>query len=250
MNPSDMPVRFSRLKRFAASALHYRHSLTEDWNTPSLEFGRAGHAMVLGGAEVIPYEGIRRGKSWEQFFAEHEGKEILTVKDYDRCRRAADAVLACELARPFLVGKAEIAIDWQMLGRKCSSRLDVLGDGFVTELKFCRSSHPERFKSQARWLAYPAQVAFYQDAAATLGRHCPRGIIIAVESQAPFPVTVLELTPRALEQGRRQVRAWFEQLLIAEAEDRWPPYAQSIVEFDAPEDDPELQFADDDEEAA
>ena len=59
--------------------------------------------------------------------------------------------------------------------------------------------------------------------------------IVAVEPVAPYAVTVLRFTARALEQGRATYRAWLERLLVCRGVfDSFPPYAQSIVELDVP----------------
>jgi hypothetical protein len=70
--------------------------------------------------------------------------------------------------------------------------------------------------------------------------------VVAVESTPPFPVTVMRLTDRALDQGERLCTSWMETLLNCEASNFWPPYAQSIVPLDVP-DDPEIEFSDGEE---
>ena len=71
--------------------------------------------------------------------------------------------------------------------------------------------------------------------------------LLAVESTAPYVVTVFRVTERALEQGRRTYRLWFERLMACEEADEWPGYVQSVVPLDVPESD-EVTFGE--EEAA
>ncbi len=247
-------VRFSHLKKMALSPAHYRASLEEPKDTGPMAFGRLVHSMVLEGDFVV-YDGERRGNAWKDFAAEHAGKDIYTIKEADRAKRIAEAVRNHPLAGMLLVGDRELHVQWETMGRACSSRLDVIGTGwlgngrpFLSDLKTTVSSEPGKFSRDAIWRGYHAQAAWYQDAAAFIGRPVEDVFLTAVETEAPFAVTVLHLTPRLLEQGRKLCRLWLERLLACEAADEWPAYAQSIVDLDAAED-----FAlviDEDDEAA
>ncbi|HYF25325.1 MAG TPA: hypothetical protein VD931_06265, partial [Baekduia sp.] len=57
------------------------------------------------------------------------------------------------------------------------------------------------------------------------------------------------LTSRALEQGERLWRLWFERFQVCEQSGYWPAYAESVVDLDVP-DDVELTFSDEALEAA
>ena len=239
------PVHFSDLKWMAKSPAHYRAALEADRDTSAMRLGRAVHAYVLGSVQPLVWAGDRRTKAWKEFKTANEGAEILTVDEHDSARRMADSVLRHPHAPQYLRGYREMTIDWTFLGRACRSTLDVLGKSFVTDLKTCTTSDPVKFGWQAQKMAYPAQLAFYQDAAVDSGLGQPdQAYIVAVESSAPYVVTVLRLTDRALEQGRRQIRLWFERLLACEQCDTWPGYVESIVDLDVPDDDIELTFGD------
>lgn len=237
------PVRYSRLRRFALSPAHYLSTLLreDDSDSAGRRFGRLVHALVLGG-EVIVYDGERRGKAWAEFKAAHPEDErttIVTAKERDTGRRVADAVLADRAAAPLLVGKHEHEIAWTNQGRACSSRLDVLGADFVTDLKTTACAEPMWFARNAIRMHYHAQLAFYQDAALSLGRIVDRAYIVAVETKAPYPVVTWELTPRALDAGRRLCALWMGSLLVSECSGEWPGYAQSTLPLDVPDFDGE-----------
>jgi hypothetical protein len=250
------PVRISRLKLFGKSAAHYKGA--EDQDEYHLERGDGLHSVLLGGKRVIAYPGaVRRGKEYDAFVKDNPGALILTKTEEAKVNAMAASVRRHPVAMRVLKGQHELEVDWTFLGRPCQSHIDVLGPGgaYVTELKSAKSSKPLDIMWQSLRLGYNAQLAFYDEAVRTLGLGKPTDhYVVAVESAPPFVVTVLRLTDRALDQGRRAFRLWFEQLLACEEADRWPGYCEAIEDLDLPvEDDVELVFpaaADDDQEAA
>lgn len=232
MNARDIPVRFSNLKRMALSPAHYLAALTQPREqTPAMLFGELVHALVLGG-NVAVYDGERRGNAWKDFKAANEGATIVTVKEHDKARRVADSVLSHSLARELLEGEHEKPIAWKIGNRDCSSRLDVLGRSWVTDLKTCNTAQPEMFMRAALRMGYHAQLTFYQDAAQYIGRACPSAFIVAVEVNPPFPVVCWKLSHRAMQNGQKLARLWWERLMACEESGVWPGYAQSLLDLD------------------
>src|SRR6185437_7592534 len=110
-----------------------------------------------------------------------------------------------------LRGRYEVPVDWSWLGRSCSSRIDTVGDGFITELKTSNTTQPDRFRGACLGrLAYHAQLGFYAMAAEHIGSKPREAYIVGVETSATYAVTVFRLTPRALEMGQRMCRVWME----------------------------------------
>lgn len=242
------PVRFSHLKHIARSPAHYRAALTASFDSTSLRLGRIVDVGVLGGPEPVIYDGTRRGKAWEQFRDQHGGLEIVTASEVESAQPIIDAVLGHEAAMSLLrSGAIKKRLHWDWLGRACTGEPDVAGRALV-DLKTTRDAEPGRFTKQALWYSYHAQLAFYRLGMVSSGAEPPAQVyIVAVETAPPYPVTVLQLTERAIEQGERLCRLWMERLLACEATNEWPGYVQSVVDLDVP-DDLELTFGD--EEAA
>lgn len=236
----DEPIRFSRLKKMAASPLHFAFGPEPD--SSAIDIGSAAHSMILGGKPVIYYPGkVRNGKAWEQFEAENPGKIILTRKEHAAAVGMADAVRKNRDAMIVLDGVRETTIHWKRNGRLCRGTPDVVGrnalGSFVTELKTGETADPRAFPWKLKRMAYHAQLAWYADGLKEAGQDLPElHYVVAVEAKSPHAVTVFRLTKNAIEQGRRMVRLWFENLQQCEAVDQWPPYSQSIVELDLPED--------------
>lgn len=239
------PTRFSYLKHMARSPAHYLHATTEEWDgSIATRIGTAAHAILFD-QPLISYDRVRRGKEWDAFQAEHAGKAIVSIKEYETGSAIATAVRANPLAADLLFSPGTVherTIEWEWLGRSVTSTPDAYSTAGVIELKTTRCSEPGRFTRDATWRAYHAQLALYRLA---IGMPALPGYIVSVESAPPHVVTVLKLTDRALEMGERQCRLWMERLLQCEASGLWPGYCQSIVDLDVPDDEVGLVFEDD-----
>lgn len=228
-------LHFSTLKLMAKSPAHLRHAVETGWKpTRSMNVGTIAHAILLGG-DLVVFDGRRQGKKWEEFEAAHDDQTIVTRTEYDQADAMAASVARHHIASRLLIGDHERPWVATMYGRKCAGRIDVAGPHTV-ELKTTNDAEPGRFQRQCLRMAYHAQLAWYQDARRALGEAPGEAYIIGVESKAPYPVTVLHLTERALLEGRKLTRLWLERLAACEAADEWPGYVQSVVELDIVED--------------
>lgn len=244
---SALPVRFSRLKLFALSAAHYRHSCSlgdDSGDSLALRLGSGVHAIVLD-KPVVRYSGRRAGAAWGEFVGEHADKVILNDREWSEAQAMSSAIMRRREAMQILFCDTivEKRIDWTFLGRACRSTPDARAPYHVAELKTGRTSHPALFVRDALRMHYHCQLAFYGDAIEhDTGVAPSKAYIVAVEKSPPYPVTILELTERALEQGRKTARLWFEQLLACEASNEWPEYSESVVPFDVPEFDEPIEL--------
>ena len=235
------PIRFSILKAMAKSPAHYRALRDTPFApTASMRIGTITHRLVLGG-DLVVYDGRRAGKAWDEFEAAHGGEEIFTASELEQAKPIAASVQRSDMAMHWLGGVQEQRIDWTFLGRTFRSTPDAYGVGRVADLKTTRCSEPGRFGRDAIGMHYHAQLACYGMA---LGLDVGDDhVIVAVERVAPYAVTVLRLTDRAVEAGRRLCHAWMERLLVCEASNEWPGYVQSMIDLDVPE-ELELDFGD------
>jgi hypothetical protein len=241
VDPRSVPVRFSNLKRMAQSPAHYRAACQyPDGDTLSRRLGRGVHAMLFGQPLVLWTGKVRNGKAWDAFEGLHSDKEILNAKEHAQASSITRAIRSnADAARLLFDGTTlERRIHWQLQGRDCAGTPDAVGPLGLVDLKTARTTEPDKFVRAASWMAYHAQLAWYRDGCELAGLPRPDPcFIVAVESVEPYAVTVLRLTERALDQGRRLSRLWFERLLVCEASNEWPSYSQSIVDFDLPDDE-------------
>lgn len=234
IDPKAVPVRHSSLKNMGKSPAHYLEALQTPFeSTAAMKLGTAIHSMVLGGSPVIGFEGGRRGKAWEAFESDHPGMIILTTDEHERAIACRDSIAADPNAMRVLEGNYEQVVNWEHGGRACVSTLDVHNPGkWITELKTTISAKPSKFLYQARNLNYDSQLAFYTEA---VGGGIPEHFIVAVETAAPFPVTVFRVMPSTIELGRALWHSWFERLRVCEESDDWPAYSRLIEELAFPQ---------------
>jgi hypothetical protein len=229
-------VTFSELKAFARSPAHYRHAcVTPREPTRAMRIGTLVDRLVFGTKLPPIWHGdSRRGKEWQTFASLHAGEEICTQAELDDARPIAAAVLADPVAKARLVGRYQVPLEWELGGVRCTTRgLDVVGAGWIADLKVPHTSEPQRFAWHARSMLWHAQLSWYAEACRLHGIDTSKGLfLIAVESSPPHPVTVHRLTPRAIEDGARAWRLWLEQLQVCDASGVFPGYAQSELHLD------------------
>ncbi len=233
------PVRFSRLSAMAKSPAHYKAIMDLGRpDTAAMRLGRLVHVLVLGDpAAFSVWEGVRRGKAWDEFAAAHPDQEIVSGSEMEAAANIAEAIVADEAGRELLTGEREREIRWQFAGRDCAGRPDVFNKARVVDLKTTTDAHPERFARTALRLGYHAQLAWYQDGLTAAGICAPEeAYIVAVETKPPYVVTRFKLTDRALDFGRRCYALWWEQLMVCERSGLWPGYSEATVPLDSPED--------------
>jgi hypothetical protein len=245
------PIRFHHLKAVGRSPAHAKHVLDAEalgvttLDTTPIRIGSAVHALVLGGKAIARFDGaVRRGKAWDEFEAMHRDSIILNATEWHKATSMAAAVCKHESAMTLLGGEHEKTLIWEESGRQLRSTPDAARyNELVAELKTCATADPNLFPHQAHRMAYPGQLAMQMDGIKACGLGDPAdAYIVAVESSAPYPVTVFKLTDSLIDQGRALYRSWLETFLNCERSGHWPAYTQAIVDLDIRGDDLELTF--------
>jgi hypothetical protein len=215
------------------------------------------------GVDVAIYQGaVRNGKEWLAFAEMHAGRVIVTDKewqaawnvlrgepcdlgevvssvDYEMANGAAQAVMSDPKAAPFLIGERQRVLRWDMHGLPWAAGipgkrggLDVLGAGFINDLKATVTVQPGMWDRQIRRMLYPAQLATYREAALASGIKVDECYVTGVEVKPPFDVTVTRIPVQDLEKSARMVQAWCERIRQCEDADFWPGYTQSVVDLE------------------
>lgn len=236
-----LPVRFSHLRAFGRSALHGQLARRKDIDaTYAMQRGTAVHAMLFNTRKVCGYPGKqRRGKEWDAFADAHDDHEILTLAEYEKACRMADAVRQCKLAEPYLKGVTETTILFRWNGLDCRATPDIRGTEFITELKTSASSDPMKFQWHAIRMHYHAQMRM-QQIGCRADHEC---FVVCIESAEPYPVTVFRMEDRALEAGHKLLMLWAERMKICDDSNIYPPYVTCVMPLDVPDEEVALEFA-------
>ena len=236
---SERALNWSSLKELRRSPLHYQWSQNNPRpDSDTLIVGRAGHTAILEPLrflrEYAMWTGkIRRGKEWEQFKSDNDGKTIIREQDFASVELMAQAVHNHPEAMDLLSGcQVERSVFWDYKGRPCKARLDAFKDGYLVDVK--TTSDLSRFTNDAYKFGYHGQLAFYGMAlAAVMGMNVDT-YILAVESKPPHDVGVFKCSTEFITEGEQLVFQLIDRLEACERADSWPGSMPEVAELKLP----------------
>jgi len=202
----------------------------------SMNLGSAAHTAILEpekfADEIVVFDGaVRRGKEWDKFKAEHEGKLILNANEFDSVTEMAKAVNrnvdAVNLLRE---GDAEVTLEFEFMGRKFKSRLDWLDGDIIVDLKTTRNIGAYDFKRDMFNLGYHIQFAIYHHAIKEHTGKDPKFFVIAVDNSGEemSEASVFRIGTDVLDKGYADLRQALRVLEECEKNDYWPSPNEGI----------------------
>lgn len=262
----------SRLKRMLkASPAHARHDeLFPGEPGDSLILGTAWHTLFLEGSEKFDAEyaiwmgKIKRGKEWDGFLTDAEGRVVLTHKQAAACLQMATSLAEHETARRLFQrgdGVGETVLIWDEIepdgvGRKvrCKARLDrfIADDApTIADLKSASSTVPQDLQRSIANFGYDFQGNFYRRGATALGypnanvvlafidtggsAEYPKPTIVNSDDQERYPVRVVELDDKALARGGQLVDAALDLWHMCLDSGKWESYPDRIESIGVPQ---------------
>lgn len=185
----------------------------EKEETQALTFGSAFHLAILepekAEEEVVVYEGkTRRGKEWEAFKEENQGKIILNTSEAKDIEGMRIAITNNEEVMDIIrqSDKEQIA-KWtdEDTGINCKGRADMVGKNFVADLKTTQNGEVDAFRYSCLKYGYNRQAAFYMD-----GFRKKSFYFICVEKSAPYRVSLLDASDGFVTSGRVEYKHLLE----------------------------------------
>lgn len=223
----------SAAKPLLKSQAHYKASLSAPRKqTPALRFGSAADMAafephLFAKSFVVSPEIDRRTKdgkaTWATFLEACGDKTVLTADEHDRAWACGEAVRECEWARDYLRGEMQAVLQWTdpETGVLCKGRADVLGEGFLSDLKTTMSVDADAFGRDVAKFLYNFQAAYYRR-----GYHVMTGrwvdfYLVAVEKFPPHDVGVFLVDGNALQRGNEMVSLALQRYAAGEKSGKW-----------------------------
>lgn len=210
---------------------HWRRERETDEETDAMRLGSAVHTAVLEPdkfeGSVAVFDGTRRGKAWEEFKAEHDGKTLLTPTQHERAVNIRDYVRGePKLCRLFEEGQPERSIVWtdEETELLVKARPDWL-DGLrwrVVDLKTTSDLDDWALMRSVKKYGYHLQGAMFLDACDALGMEVRDVWLLFVASDGP-PLCKLKRIPDvAIDEGRAIYRAAMDTYAECWESGQWP----------------------------
>lgn len=130
-------------------------------------------------------------------------KKILSHDADDSVKGCHDALWKHELAKSIIDrSQHEVTVIGEMFGVRCKARVDLLDldNNEFSDVKTCENANEQAFGSHSVGLKYPFRMAFYWRLLKSLGHHCDRANLIAVEKKGVHDVCVYFIAESVLEQ--------------------------------------------------
>jgi len=207
-------------------------------DSEALAFGRLIHVVLLEPHRLDEYVDLdpdvigltvkgersdnpRNTKAWKEavFKAQQDGLTIIDSGTLAHAQALAEAVRnhpeAGRLLAQATAHEVSAYADHPS-GARVRARFDLVGPGFIGDIKTARDADPETFGRVVNSLMYHVSAANYVDIARANGLTVDRYDLIVVEKEptpgGEYRVAVMEVHPDAIDKGRE---------LMAEACERW-----------------------------
>lgn len=174
--------------------------------------------------------------------AAEQGLTVVAQDEWDAAHAEAQAVMDHPTAGRLLAAATDVEVSAYAdhpTGARVRARFDLIGPGFIADIKTTRDANPDDYGRTVHQLLYHVSAANYLDIANANGLDVTAFAFINVEKEptpgGKYRVSVIELAERAIDKGRE---------LMHEACERWianghvvdlPDYGDEYHVVDLPE---------------
>jgi hypothetical protein len=215
----------------------YKTGLIVREETRALVLGTLCHLAVLEPERLATAFAVRPagldfrtkdGKAWRDAQGE---KPILDETEAAMLDGMSKSVAAHPAAAALLDGaQREVSLFKEhRTGLRLKGRLDVLGNGYVADVKTAEAGDAGGFAAAVFRYNYHVQAAMYCQLAGV-----ERFSFITVEKVAPFAVAVYDLSAKALQVGLNSLNYALDTITACEEAGEWPAYARDAQTLDLP----------------
>ena len=232
----------SSLKEGRTSMLQMKSAMkNEKVATDGMNLSSALHCAFLEPEllieKVVLWDaGVRRGKMWDEFKAEHKGKIILTNGYYENLKGMLQQMrihpeIRKWYARP---GEVEVSHAAKINGVMVKGRVDKLTDDPIIDLK-ASDVELDPANEYALFLRHLVRMGWHIQGAI----YCrlfkrKRFILCVVPMKDPWDPVMFEITPELLEIGDHQALMLLAAWKLCCANNHWPGRSDELVRLDVP----------------
>ena len=227
----------SKLDNLKKSPEYFKYSMENEIeeSTDAMDFGSLFHCLLLTPGDfqkdfAIEPEVNKRtneGKAvLEQFYADNEGKTIISKKDVEAAALLIESVKNHPIAGKLVEGgKKELTIFWEEDGIQFKGRLDQLKDGIIVDYKTTTSASPEDFAKKAYDYGYHKQAYLYSKGYEIITKEKPKAFIfVAVEKAEPYSVCVFVADDTFMRVGQIETEIMLDTYKRCSASGNWYGY--------------------------
>ena len=203
------------LKKSPVSYINYIQNGGEE--TIAFQIGKLLHEAILEQDKfeerqdnngIVLYEGVRRGKKWDEFNLHHNKDIILNMKEFNMLGGMIKSLRSNdEITELLSSAKKELVNCWMDDDTlvKCKGKADAVLEDTIIDVKTTTNVEFDKFRSSCYRYGYNRQAAFYSD-----GFNVQNFKFVCVEKEYPFRVAIYDCSPEFIESGRQEYKQLLE----------------------------------------
>lgn len=220
------------------SPAHMRYE--EPKESKALDTGKLLHLAVLqpeliGRRYVVAEPMNKNTNAWKELVARAaaDGKILITTPDYDVAMKMAEVAhresVVLELLKDSVI---EQSYYWthEATGMAIKARPDIYSRRIKVQgdYKTTRSAAPRQFAKSVAEYGYHLQEAIYGEGGRAVGHDVDGFVFIAQEKEAPYVVSLFELSPEDLAEAQTIYSVAMARYAKCVREDHWPAYGEGV----------------------
>lgn len=211
-----------------------------------LDTGKLLHLAVLqpelvGRRYVVTDPISRSTNAWKEQVARAiaDGKQLITTLQYDEAMKMAAVAHRESVVRELMQDSIiEQSYYWthEPTGLPVKARPDIYSHRIkiLGDYKTARSASPRSFGKSIAEYGYHLQEAIYSDGGRAVGNEVEGFVFIAQEKEAPYVVSIFELSPEDLAEAQTIYDVAMSRYAKCVRDDHWPAYGEGVQTITMP----------------
>mgnify|MGYP000346657906 CR=1 FL=1 len=210
------------------------------YDSESMSFGKLAHAAVFfpdTWQELVKvYDGIKRGKAWEEFKAALNGAIAVKPDEQEKVVEFLSIYKENTFMRQFIDGgEYEMTLTGEIDGVKIKGMVDCYQkNGTIVDLKTTKDASYNEFSKSILKYGYHIQAACYMELAEQNHLDTHSFIFCAVESDYPYSSAVYQLRPEDIALGHSQLLKAVRIYKKCTETNKWEGYPEELKEIGIP----------------